>query len=111
MRVARTTSRPPTFVVAPVTESPSATSTGTASPVSMDASTADVPETTMLFGGDLLARSHDELVADLQVFDGDLRLDAARAERRPPSLEFEESAQGGTRLLLGALLEVAPGEG
>ena len=45
-REARTTSRPPAFTVAPVTVSPSATSTGADSPVSIDASTADVPETT-----------------------------------------------------------------
>ncbi|MNW55244.1 hypothetical protein D3C74_328920 [compost metagenome] len=46
IRVARTTSRPPAFVVAPVTVSPAETSTGTDSPVSMDSSTADVPVTT-----------------------------------------------------------------
>ena len=45
-RVARTTSRPPAFTVAPVTSSPGSTSTGTASPVSMEASIADVPRTT-----------------------------------------------------------------
>lgn len=45
-RVARTTRRPPALTVAPTTWSPGATSTGTGSPVSIDASTADVPETT-----------------------------------------------------------------
>ena len=45
-RVARTTSRPPTLTVAPTTSSPGPTSTGTDSPVSIDASTADVPATT-----------------------------------------------------------------
>ena len=35
-RVARTTSRPPALTVAPTTASPTATSTGTDSPVSMD---------------------------------------------------------------------------
>ena len=45
-RVARTTSRPPAFTVAPATLSPGPTSTGTDSPVSMPASTADVPPST-----------------------------------------------------------------
>ena len=45
-RVARTTSRPPAFTVAPTTVSPRPTSTGTDSPVSIDASTADVPSST-----------------------------------------------------------------
>ena len=45
-RVARTTSRPPAFTVPPATASPGPTSTGTDSPVSMLASTADVPSTT-----------------------------------------------------------------
>ena len=47
MRVAVTTSRPPALTVAPATVSPSPTSTGTDSPVSMEASTAEVPETTV----------------------------------------------------------------
>ncbi len=46
-RVASTTSRPPAFRVAPVTASPTPTSTGTDSPVSMEASTADEPSTTV----------------------------------------------------------------
>ena len=45
-RVARTTSRPPALTVAPTTASPSPTSTGTDSPVSIDASTALLPVTT-----------------------------------------------------------------
>ena len=45
-RVARTTSRPPALMVAPVTASPGPTSTGTGSPVSIDASTAEVPSST-----------------------------------------------------------------
>ena len=45
-RVARTTSRPPALTVAPTTESPGPTSTGTGSPVSMLASTAEDPSTT-----------------------------------------------------------------
>ena len=45
-RVARTTMRPPAFTVAPATESPGPTSTGTDSPVSNEASMAEVPSTT-----------------------------------------------------------------
>jgi hypothetical protein len=45
-RVARTSSRPPALTVAPTTLSSGPTSTGTGSPVSIDASTADVPDTT-----------------------------------------------------------------
>lgn len=47
IRVASTTRRPPAFTVAPVTASPTVTSTGTDSPVSMDASTAEDPSTTV----------------------------------------------------------------
>ncbi|CAM5270912.1 hypothetical protein SALBM135S_06590 [Streptomyces alboniger] len=45
--VARTTRRPEVFTVAPVTVSPTPTSTGTDSPVSIEASTADAPSTTV----------------------------------------------------------------
>ena len=45
-RVARTTSRPPALTVAPTTASPGPTSTGTDSPVSIEASTAEVPSST-----------------------------------------------------------------
>ena len=44
--VASTTSRPEVFTVAPNTVSPTLTSTGTGSPVSIDTSTADAPSTT-----------------------------------------------------------------
>ena len=44
--VARTSSRPPAFTVAPTTRSPGPTSTGTGSPVSRLASIADDPSTT-----------------------------------------------------------------
>ncbi len=46
-RVASTTIRPPTLTVAPVTASPVVTSTGTDSPVSIEASTAESPSTTV----------------------------------------------------------------
>ena len=45
-RVASTTSRPPALTVAPATASPGRTSTGTDSPVSIEASTADEPSVT-----------------------------------------------------------------
>ena len=44
--VARASRRPVVFTVAPVSSSPGPTSTGTDSPVSMEASTADSPSTT-----------------------------------------------------------------
>ncbi len=46
-RVASTTSRPPALRVAPVTASPTPASTGTDSPVSREASTAELPSTTV----------------------------------------------------------------
>ena len=45
-RVARTTRRPPTLIVAPTTSSPGPTSTGTDSPVTSDWSTAEEPLST-----------------------------------------------------------------
>ncbi len=46
-RVASTTRRPPALTVAPATTSPGPTSTGTGSPVSREASMAEVPSTTV----------------------------------------------------------------
>ena len=46
-RVARTTSRPSAFTHPPVTASPGPTSAGTGSPVSIEVSTAELPETTI----------------------------------------------------------------
>ena len=66
-RVARTSSRPPAFTVAPVTGSPGPTSTGTDSPVSRLASTADEPSTHHAVGGDLLPGPDHEHVADGQL--------------------------------------------
>ena len=56
-RVARTTSRPPALTVAPTTRSPGPTSTGTDSPVSIEASTAERALDDHAVGGDLLARA------------------------------------------------------
>ncbi len=47
IRVASTTRRPEALTVAPVTEPPTPTSTGTDSPVSIEASTAEAPSTTV----------------------------------------------------------------
>ena len=44
--LAVTTSRPPVATVPPVTASPAATSTGTVSPVSIERSTAEAPDST-----------------------------------------------------------------
>ena len=46
-RAARTTKRPPALTVAPTTASSGPTSTGTGSPVSMEASMAEVPDSTI----------------------------------------------------------------
>ena len=56
-RVASTTSRPPALTVAPVTASPTATSTGTDSPVSMDGVDGGGALDDRAVGGDLLARA------------------------------------------------------
>ena len=110
-RVARTSSRPPAFTVAPVTASPGPTSTGTGSPVSRLASTADEPSTHLAVGGDLLPRPDHEHVADGQL-------------RRPGSAVSRPSRSTATSLaprsssarsaapepLLGARLEVAAGQ-
>ena len=109
-RVARTTRRPPAFTVAPTTASPAPTSTGTDSPVTIEASTADVPDTIDAVGRDLLARPHDELVSDPQRRDRDAALHAVADHRDVLRAEFEQSAQRGAGAALGAHLEVAPRE-
>ena len=70
-RVARTTSRPPTFTQPPVTASPGPTSAGTGSPVSIDVSTRGAAGDDDAVGGDLLPRPDHELVADAEPVGGD----------------------------------------
>ena len=109
-RVARTTSRPPALTVAPVTASPGPTSTGTGSPVSSEASIADVPSLDDAVGGDLLARADDEAVADGELVDRDALLDAVAEDGDVLGAELEQRLQGGAGASLGPGLEVAPGE-
>ncbi len=98
-RVARTTSRPPALTVAPVTASPSPTSTGTDSPVSIEASTAEVPATTVpsvaIFPG-----PHDELVAHRELGDRDAGLRAVAQHRDVLRAELEQGPQRGACLPL-----------
>ena len=109
-RVARTTSRPPALTVAPVTASPSPTSTGTDSPVSMEASTAEVPETTTpsvaIFSPGRTTNSSPTARSSTGIAD----LDAVAQHRDVLGAELEQRAQCGTGLPLGPLLEVAAGE-
>ena len=69
--------------MAPVTAEPGTTSTGTGSPVSSDASTADVPDDDHAVGGHLLSRTDDEEVVDLEPVGRHPLLGAAR--ERPAS--------------------------
>ena len=92
-RVARTTSRPPALTVAPTTASPGPTSTGTGSPVSIDASTADVPVDDHAVGRDLLARPDDELVADGELLRPARGPRRRRAAPRRPSRPASSSAR------------------
>ena len=61
-------------------------------------------------GGDLLTRTNDELVADLEVRGGDLHLNAVAEHGDFLRAELQEGAQRGPGLAFGALLEVAAGE-
>ena len=109
--VARTTSRPPALTVAPATSSPGCFSTGTDSPVSSDWSTAERALLDDAVGRDLLARAHDEAVADGELLDG-TRRSAPSASRIATSLAPSSSSavQRGAGAALGARLEVAAGE-
>ena len=113
-RVARTTSRPPALVVAPVTTSPGPTSTGTGSPVSMDSSTALLPSTTTPSVATVSPGPDDEHVAGGELRDGDALLaggPGALAEHRDVlGAQVEQGAQGGPGAALGAGLEPAADE-
>src|SRR5690606_18741866 len=61
-------------------------------------------------GGDLLARTNDELVADLQFFDRHESLRAVSEYGDILRAELEQCTQRRTGLTLGTLLEVATGE-
>ena len=110
-RVAATTSRPPALTVAPTTASPGPTSTGTDSPVSIEASTAEVPSLDDAVGGDLLAGPDDEPVADGELLDRDRASSRAVAQHGDVlGAELEQGPQGGAGAALGAGLEVAAGQ-
>ena len=61
-------------------------------------------------GGDLLARAHDEAVADGELVDRDARLVAVAEHGDVLGAELEQRAQGGAGAALGPGLEVAAGE-
>ena len=105
--VARTTSRPPAFTVAPMTPSPGPTSTGTDSPVSIEASTADAALLDHPVGGDLLAGPHHEAVADHQRVERHPLLGAVAQHGDVLGAELEQRPQRRARAPLGPRLEVA----
>ena len=78
--VARTTSRPPTLIVAPVTASPGATSTGTRLAGEQRRVDRRAPLLDDAVGGDLLAGADDEPVADRELVDRHAPLGAVVVE-------------------------------
>ena len=63
-------------------------------------------------GGDLLARAHDEAVADGELLDGDAALGPVRVEDRDVlGAQLEQRGQGRAGAALGARLEVAARRG
>ena len=109
-RVARTTSRPPALTVAPVTSSPGPTSTGTGSPVSIDASTADVPSSTTPSVAICSPGPDHEPHPDPEVLDvGDV-LAPVVEDRDLLGPERQQRLQGGAGAPLRLGLEVAPGD-
>ena len=109
-RVARTTSRPPALTVAPVTSSPGPTSTGTGSPVSIDASTADVPSsTTPSVAICSPGRTTNRMPTRRSSIVGDV-LDAVLEHGDLLGAERQQRLEGGAGAALGLGLEVAPGE-
>ena len=109
-RVARTTSRPPALTVAPATASPGPTSTGTLSPVSSEASMAEVPSSTTPSVATFSPGPDDEAVADGELLDRDADLGAVAEHGDVLGAELEQGPQGGAGPALGPGLEVAAGE-
>ena len=93
-----------------MTASPGATSTGTGSPVSSDASIAERAFVDDAVGGDLLAGADHEAVADGELLDRDPHLVAVAEDGDVLGAELEQRAQRGAGAALGAGLEVAAGE-
>ncbi len=110
-RVARTTSLPPTLIVAPLTSSPGRDLDGHALAGEerlVDGAAAFDDDAV---GGDLLARPHHEEIAHAKLLDRDATLAPVRLEqRRLLCAELEQRTQRRPRPSLGARLEVAPGE-
>ena len=110
-RVARTSSRPPAFTVAPVTGSPARTSTGTDSPVSRLASIAETPSTTTPSVAIFSPGRTRNVVADREVGrPGSARSAPSRSDRDGLRAELEQRAQRVTGPALRAGLEIAPGQ-
>ena len=110
IRVARTTSRPPALTVAPVTASPGPTSTGTGSPVSSEASIAELPSSmTPSVATFSPGRTTNRSPTASSVIG--MRTSVAVAEDGDVlGAQVEQGAQGGTGAALGAGFEVAAGE-
>ena len=81
-RSARITNEPVPLTVAPVRRAPAFFSTGIGSPEIMDSSTELVPSTTTTVDWNLFAGTDAELVADLHLFERDIRFRAVFASRR-----------------------------
>ena len=78
-RVTRTSSAPWPLIVPAKTSSPGALSTGSDSPVSGASLTSLWPDDDDPVERHLVARAHEDLVADADVVDRDLAFDAAAA--------------------------------
>ena len=103
--VARNRKLPSLFMVAPMTVSPTFFSTGIDSPVSMDSSTAEGPRCTHAVDRDLLARTHDDDVADDDLLDRDVDLLAAAHDARGLGRQAHELLDRVGRAALRARLE------
>ena len=109
-RVARTTRRPPALTVAPVTASPGPTSTGTGSPVSSEASMAEVPSSTIPSVATFSPGRTTKRSPTASCVDGDALLDAVAEHGDVLGAQLQQGAQRGAGAALGPGLEVAAGE-
>ena len=109
-RVARTTSRPPALTVAPTTASPAPTSTGTDSPVSIEASTADAPSSTTPSVAIFSPGRTTNRSPTASCVDRDPHLDAVAQDGDVLGAELQQRPQRGPGPPLGPGLEVAAGQ-
>ncbi len=110
MRVARTTSRPPEFTVAPTTRVADADLDGhglTGEHRGVDRGRARGDDAV---GRDLLAGADDELVTHRELLDRDADLLAVAQDGDVLGAHLEQGAQGGAGLTLGPGLGIAPGQ-